>query len=80
MMDLESRYKVILVRCLQLQLSDCLAYIRRYERRHGSDLESGPTPPEYDIYLEYCAMRDALNYYIKRFRADIVAHSLLFYI
>lgn len=79
-MDLQSRYKIILVRALQIQLKSCMADIARYERRMGDGYEPGPHSPQYDEYLEWCAMRDCLNYYIKRFRADIVAHSLLTYI
>jgi len=79
-MDLESRYKVILIRALQIQLNDCRAKIARYERRMGDGYTPSPDSPSYDSYLEACAMRDALNFYIKRFRADIVAHNLLFYL
>lgn len=78
--DLESRYKIILVRALQIQLEDCINRIARYERHMDSDFSPGPHSPSYEKYLEACAMRDCLNYYIKRFRADIVAHSLLYYI
>lgn len=80
MMDLESRYKIILVRALQMQLKSCMAEIARYERRMGDGLSPSPDSPGYYPYLEACAMRDCLKYYIKRFRADIVAHTLLPYV
>lgn len=80
MMDLQSRYKIILVRALQIQLKSCMAEIARYERRMGDGLPPSPDSPVYYDYLEDCAMRDCLQYYIKRFRADIVAHNLLPYV
>lgn len=81
MMDLESRYQVILVHALQIQLNSVMSKIARYERHMDTELNApGIHSPQYDDYLEWCAIRDCLRYYIKRFRADIVAHSLLPYI
>lgn len=45
-MDLESRYKVILIRALQIQLDDCRAKIARYERRMGDGYMPSPDSPQ----------------------------------